>query len=491
MIILLYWELGHVDGFISGRFWMDLLFYSWVDDRKLLRKPSSRNCFPLLLTMGQPGHLSDFRFLRSLRRCASPLAPEVKNILQLSGILRLRSRPRGKKAGRNFIRSIFTIVGNRPTSCGTAMDIKRQPTGQRMFLSDCCYQPKNLIHIKINQHKSIPSMPGFLLSNVRSLCHKCDELHSVALNNNSAVVAVSETWLNDGIPDSTVTFPGYTIHRRDRKGGGGGGVALYVCNTIKQIRLTHLEEEEHEALWVWFRPSRLSRGLSCIIAAVLYFPLRSSATAQPDLLISQYLDSCFRYIECNYQQAAIVILGETNKYKSETICSRHGLKLIVAGATRKASQLDSIFTNISSMYQTPEHLPPVGSSDHQTILLNAGNWPTKPIKHIFCRKRTPETIRELGLLMNTTDFFYIHEAMDPEAKVGAFTSTIISILDKTVPLKKVSITNTDKPWMTVQIKDLIKDRQCAFCSGNKTSYRKLKSIIAKKNQECKETILPA
>ncbi len=81
--------------------------------------------------------------------------------------------------------------------------------------------------------------------------------------------------------------------------------------------------------------------------------------------------------------------------------------------------------------------------------------------------------------------------MDPEAKVGAFTSTIISTLDKTVPLKKVSITNTDKPWMTVQIKDLIKDRRCAFCSGNKTSYRKLKSIIAKKNQECKETILPA
>ncbi len=100
-------------------------------------------------------------FLRSLRRCASPLAPEVKNILQLNGILRVRSRPSGKRAGRNYIRSICTIVGNHPTSCGTALDVKRQPTGQRMFLSDCCYQPKNLIHIKINQHKSIPSMPGF------------------------------------------------------------------------------------------------------------------------------------------------------------------------------------------------------------------------------------------------------------------------------------------------------------------------------------------
>ncbi len=105
----------------------------------------------------------------------------------------------GKKAGRNYIRSICTIVGNHPASCGTAVDIKRQLTaGQRLFLSYCCYYPKNLIHIKINQHKSIPSMPGFLLSNVRSLRHICDELHSVSVNNNSAVVVVSETWLNAG-----------------------------------------------------------------------------------------------------------------------------------------------------------------------------------------------------------------------------------------------------------------------------------------------------
>ncbi len=88
--------------------------------------------------------------------------------------------------------------------------------------------------------------------------------------------------------------------------------------------------------------------------------------------------------------------------------------------------------------------------------------------------------------MNTTDFSHIHEAMDPEAKVGAFTSTIVSILDKTVPLKKVSITDTDKPWMTVQIKDLIKDRQCAFVSGYKTSYRKIKSIIAIKIKNAKK-----
>ncbi len=69
----------------------------------------------------------------------------------------------------NLMKRLELFDGVQSTSCETAVDIKRLLTGQRMFLSDCRYQSKNLIHIKINQHKSIPSMPGFLLTNVRSL----------------------------------------------------------------------------------------------------------------------------------------------------------------------------------------------------------------------------------------------------------------------------------------------------------------------------------
>lgn len=180
------------------------------------------------------------------------------------------------------------------------------------------------------------------------------------------------------------------------------------------------------------------------------------------MLTTQLLDPCLGNIECNYQQATIVILVDTNRCKSETICSRHELKQVVSGSTRKASHFDSIFTNFGPMYVSPEHFPPVGSSDHQTIMLNAGKcWPSNPIQHIFCRKHTPETNRQLGLLKNTTDCSHIHYATAPELKVSAFTSTG-SILDKTVPLKKVYNTNNDKPWMTMQIKDLIKERQHAF-----------------------------
>ena len=47
-------------------------------------------------------------------------------------------------------------------------------------------------------------------------------------------VAVTETWLNDGVFDSEVchNFPGFSFFRSDRIGREGGGVALYLKDTL-------------------------------------------------------------------------------------------------------------------------------------------------------------------------------------------------------------------------------------------------------------------
>lgn len=100
----------------------------------------------------------------------------------------------------------------------------------------------------------------------------------------------------------------------------------------------------------------------------------------------------------------------------------------MSAATRKASQLDFIFTNISAMYASTVHLTPVSTSDHQTILWKAGEWPKKPTRSITCRKRTPDTMRHLGFLMISTDFSHIRDLTDPEVKVSVFTDTMQSIV---------------------------------------------------------------
>ena len=62
-----------------------------------------------------------------------------------------------------------------------------------------------------------------LLWNARSLPRKTAELQSYLRDALPSVVGLCETWL---LPHLTLKLPGYTIYRKDRHQGRGGGVLL-------------------------------------------------------------------------------------------------------------------------------------------------------------------------------------------------------------------------------------------------------------------------
>ncbi|KAI8493788.1 hypothetical protein Bbelb_281350 [Branchiostoma belcheri] len=293
-------------------------------------------------------------FLRGLKRAAATSDPHLKNHLLSLGVWKLRTRARGKKAGRLFRRDIPTVVGNRP------LPLKRRPSmfePEHTPLHTCkseaflhrdnvfTSRPTRILsHIPFNPStKSTVKLPSFLLANVRSLRYKPMDFTLSAENSRA-----------------------------------GGGVALYLLSELQHKRLSGLEEDGHEALWLWLRPARLPRGLNCLVVAAIYNPPKSSATHKPDDEVTNYLGRCLEKIEREYSHPGIVILGDTNKYKSQSLCARYGLKQVVSRATRGNSQLDSIFTNLQGLYSAPVHLPPIGTSDHETILLSSGSWPSNP-----------------------------------------------------------------------------------------------------------------
>ena len=61
------------------------------------------------------------------------------------------------------------------------------------------------------------------------------------------ILAVNETRLDDTISSGEATVPGYALERNDRN-RDGGGVALYIRNTINYERLFDLECESLE--WI-------------------------------------------------------------------------------------------------------------------------------------------------------------------------------------------------------------------------------------------------
>ena len=82
-------------------------------------------------------------------------------------------------------------------------------------------------------HQNIRSPRG-KLAELNNLVSQCPNLH---------ILAFTETWLTNNITDSEVSLPGFSIHRSDQADGLGGGIAVYVKDTLSVIKRSDLEKD--------------------------------------------------------------------------------------------------------------------------------------------------------------------------------------------------------------------------------------------------------
>ena len=88
--------------------------------------------------------------------------------------------------------------------------------------------------------------------NIQCLRNKIDELRSTLTGAKRPVIfGISESWLENDIPDGEVTIPSYNLYRRDRR--SSGGVLVYVPERCGSKRRLDLEDDEIECVWVELR----------------------------------------------------------------------------------------------------------------------------------------------------------------------------------------------------------------------------------------------
>ena len=76
------------------------------------------------------------------------------------------------------------------------------------------------------QDSNVPS--SILISNVRYIFNKIEEV-TLLLNQHVVNIAVFvETWLSSETPNDPLIIGGYTLLRKDRQSGNGGGIAMYI-----------------------------------------------------------------------------------------------------------------------------------------------------------------------------------------------------------------------------------------------------------------------
>ena len=187
--------------------------------------------------------------------------------------------------------------------------------------------------------------------NVCSLGNKLDEIKLLlsssskcANNRPNFILGLSETHLNDSWTDASLQVKGFTTFRRDRVGGKGGGLLVYVPSHLPITRNTYLEVIglESVSLQLQFKNSK-----PCLFTFV-YRPPSANASYY-DLM-----DSLLTLIDCTKYQS--VILGDFNiNLLDNSVSNTRFIQLfkslnyeqLITVATRPISNslLDHIYSN--------------------------------------------------------------------------------------------------------------------------------------------------
>ena len=66
-----------------------------------------------------------------------------------------------------------------------------------------------------------------MLINIQSICNKVAEFQYLIDKHKPDIIGVTESWCDSKITDAEISLPSYSVYRKDRSTGMGGGVLLY------------------------------------------------------------------------------------------------------------------------------------------------------------------------------------------------------------------------------------------------------------------------
>ena len=80
--------------------------------------------------------------------------------------------------------------------------------------------------------------------NARSIVNKKSELDIMVADIDPHVIGITESWANEDIVDAELALTGYVMFRKDRRERRGGGVILYIKESIQAYEITLKSETD-------------------------------------------------------------------------------------------------------------------------------------------------------------------------------------------------------------------------------------------------------
>ena len=213
--------------------------------------------------------------------------------------------------------------------------------------------------------------------NIRGILSNREHVLKFLDSEKPAIFSVCETFLTAKHADiSDLSHPDYSILRRDRPIGHGGGIVIYINNSLVVTRRSEFESPDHELIWLSFLVQK-----RYVFLCSAYRPPSSDTSLFP--LLSSSVD----LILSRHNAAEIILLGDFNCHHAtwlnssstdnfgETMFSElivgQGLTQLVKEPTRHAtnsasSLLDLLLTNSPGLHDVKVSVP-LGTSDHSVV----------------------------------------------------------------------------------------------------------------------------
>ena len=309
------------------------------------------------------------------------------------------------------------------------------------------------------------------------------------------VITVSETWFAENTHVGVFNISGYELHYVSRNDGRGGGVAIYINETLRYRRVESKclsVDDCFECLTMEI----IINGSKNVIIACIY--------RKPDSQMEKFtchLEELFGKIKNN---KVLYITGDFNidlikqdahsqtKHFIDTIFSM-GLFPLITKPSRitnhSATLIDNIFTN-NTQHKNISGLVINDITDHLPVFAVYGyKAKSKENSHfVYQRRINEQSIQRLNKMLTEQDWHGVFSQGDVNECYGYFLKTVESALNLTCPIERKNIKNrlNIKPWLTKGLINACKKKNAMYktfletkLQSDEDKYKKYKNKLTK------------
>lgn len=309
----------------------------------------------------------------------------------------------------------------------------------------------------IRDHKVVSEYLKVCHVNAQSLTAHLDEFRLNFLKTKWDVICISETWLDHSIDSGFISLPEYTLFRKDRIGKRGGGVGVYVHNSLKAKLITHSPENyEGKPEFIFIE---VKSGISKILIGCVYRPPKKGFLTE--------FEAAFLNLYSLYDN--IIVLGDFNTDLCKSTVERDLLESVVG-----ACNLQLVSLNPTYHTPTSDTLLDLILVDDVDKVAKEGQYPVPflswhdlvyiyykiPLSSFTPRMITYRCFRGFNIdtlneELSKIDWSSLFSEVDINNKVLLLNSIILEFYDRFAPWRTVRVTHPPAPWLSDEIRHLI------------------------------------